>query len=375
MIDKQYFSILILIIILVTFQSMARADDFDINAKAYILMDFKSGRIFKEKNSDEKRAMASTTKIMTAIIALENGELSSKVKVSNKAASVTGSSFGLKGGEEISLENMLYGLLLCSGNDAAVAIAEHIGGSVENFVILMNAKAIEIGALNTHYNNPHGLDEPNHFSTAKDLAQIACYALKIPQFKKIVSTREKTIKDGNFHKTIYNTNKLLWSFLGVNGIKTGYTGKAGKCLVSSLVKNKHHFIAVILGANDHFYTSEMLLNYGLNNYDYIKIINKQKSYVTLSIKRGIEDRINLVSTSDVSIPVSKSEFVTLKPLVPSVVRAPVLKNEILGELQIFIDDKYLASVPLQASDNIRSLTILDFFYDTLRYWFELKNYF
>lgn len=177
--------ILLLFFGLWNIESKAADIQLPVNAKAYILIDPVSGRILLQKNSEEKRAMANATKIMTAIVALEKGDLQSEVKVSPRASSVGGSSFYLKAGEVLSLENMLYGLLLPSGNDVAVAIAEHIGGTEENFVKMMNKKAVELGALNTNFKNPHGLDDPNHYTCAQDLALIARYAWNFNKFREI----------------------------------------------------------------------------------------------------------------------------------------------------------------------------------------------
>jgi D-alanyl-D-alanine carboxypeptidase (penicillin-binding protein 5/6) len=285
-------TLLILVIIFIVFSTNAVAEELpNIDAKAYVLMDTTTGRILEGKNEDEKRAMASTTKIMTAIIALEKGDLASIVEVSKKAASIRGSSFHLSRGEKIPLETMLYGLLLCSGNDAAVAIAEHIGESQENFVQMMNQKAIEIGALNTNFKNPHGLDEPNHFTTTKDLAIIARYALDIPKFREIVGSREKLITRGDKTGTIYNTNKLLWSFENATGIKTGYTGKAGRCLVASAYKNGFELISVVLGSPSNFNSSYKLLNFGFTKYQLRQIIKKDNIVKSIPVKKGILARL------------------------------------------------------------------------------------
>lgn len=363
------------IILLMTFSasSTVKANNLNLNAKAYILVDFDTGRILTEKNSDEKRSMASTTKIMTAIVALENGDLSSKVKVSKKSASIGGSSFGLVEGEEISLENMLYGLLLCSGNDAAVAISEHIAGDVEKFVKMMNEKAIQIGALNTNFENPHGLDSPYHYSTAKDLVKISYYAWQIPKFREIVSTREKSISEGNFKRKVYNTNKLLRQFEAVNGIKTGYTGQAGKCLVSSAIKDKLHLISVVLGSNDHFGVSRELLNFGFSNFALRKIINAHKNYGSVKIENGIKNELLLVAEDDISVPITKKDIIDLKVVAPNKIKAPVYKNQPIGELQIFINGNYICSTALIASENLRELTIADMFYKIIRHWFNFSK--
>lgn len=373
MINKTKIYCFLIFLIVFSTSPIVKADALNINAKSYILVDFNTGRILAEKNSDKKQPMASTTKIMTAIIALENGDLSSKVKVSKRAASVGGSSFGLAAGDEISLENMLYGLLLCSGNDAAIAISEHIAGNVENFVKMMNEKAIDIGALNTHFENPHGLDSPYHYSTAKDLVKISCYAWRNPKFREIVGTNEKIISEENFKRKIHNTNKLVRQFKTVNGIKTGYTSQAGKCLVSSAVKNKLHLISVVLGAQDHFSTSQKLLKFGFSNFTLKKIIKAQENYSKIEIENGIKKELSLMAEKDISIPIAKKDSIDLKIVALKKIRAPVYKYQPIGELQVFINGNYICSTPLVASEELRELSIVDMFYNILKHWFNLNS--
>ena len=217
-------------------------EDLNINARSAIVMDFESGRVLFEKNAYQKRPMASTTKVMTAIVALENGNLDDHVTVSRNAASIHGSLMHLGAGETLTLRELMYGLLLCSGNDAAIAIAEHIGGSVDGFLEMMNNKAKEIGAINTNFTSPHGLDGVGHYSTAYDMALITRYALKIPVFNEIVKTT--SIQIGN--RYLHNTNEMLTSYQGADGVKTGYTGKAGRCLITSATRDGRRFISVVL---------------------------------------------------------------------------------------------------------------------------------
>lgn len=373
MADKTKILFFIIFFMLLNLSVVARADNqINLNAKSYILVHPDSGRILVNKNSDEKRPMASTTKIMTAIIAIENGDLSSKVKVSKKSASVGGSSFNLKVDEEMSLESMLYGLLMCSGNDAAVAIAEHIAGNTENFVKMMNQKAIDIGAINTHFENPHGLDSPYHYTTAEDLVKIAYYAWNIPKFREIVSTVKKTIYEGNYTRSITNTNRLLRQFEAVNGIKTGYTGQAGKCLVASAVKNDFHLISVVLGAHNHFSVSRELLNYGFSNFNLSQIVEAQKSYYNINVENGFKDKLLLIAQNDEFIPVSESDSINLKVVTPDKIKAPIYKNQPVGELQIFINQNLISSTPLVASQDIKELTLVDKFYIIIKRWLNIN---
>jgi len=339
-----------------------------LGARAFVLMDATSGRILVEKNSENKMPMASTTKIMTAILALENGDLNSTVSVSPKAASVGGSSFYLRAGEILTLENMLYGLLLPSGNDAAVAIAEHIGGSQEKFVQMMNQKALELGALNTHFANPHGLDDPEHYTTAKDLAVIAKHAWNYNKFREIVQTKTKEIRDGNYVRQIFNTNRLLWQFEGADGIKTGYTGKAGRCLVATASRKGFRLISVVLGSSDHFKDSQKLLDYGFANYNLKPIIFKNRFYATATVEDGIFNTVDLIAEDSVLLPLKDGERVSYYVIAPKKVKAPIFKGERIGQLQIYIDDNYAASISLVASKDIRQKQYYDIFNKLLRFW-------
>jgi D-alanyl-D-alanine carboxypeptidase (penicillin-binding protein 5/6) len=365
-------TLLILVIIFIVFSTNAVAEELpNIDAKAYVLMDTTTGRILEGKNEDEKRAMASTTKIMTAIIALEKGDLASIVEVSKKAASIRGSSFHLSRGEKIPLETMLYGLLLCSGNDAAVAIAEHIGESQENFVQMMNQKAIEIGALNTNFKNPHGLDEPNHFTTTKDLAIIARYALDIPKFREIVGSREKLITRGDKTGTIYNTNKLLWSFENATGIKTGYTGKAGSCLVASAYKNGFELISVVLGSPSNFNSSYKLLNFGFTKYQLRQIIKKDNIVKSIPVKKGILKEAPLIIEKDIILPIVDDESLSIKYLLPEEIKAPVEKNQKIGELAVYINSIHVYSVPLISLETVKQKSFMDNIFLIIKQWLSI----
>lgn len=244
------------------------------NSKSIIAIDRKTLSVLYEKNAYTKVPMASTTKIMTCIIALENSSLNDIITVSKRSASVHGSTLGLITNMQISMNDLLYGLMLRSGNDCAIAIAEKISGSVENFSILMNQKAKELGLENTHFVTPHGLDDQNHYTTPYDLAILTDYALKNEKFKTIVSTKTCTISFNGYPRTISNTNELLGNLEGVYGVKTGFTFEAGRCLVSACKRNNLDIIVVVLGADTkkiRTKDSANLINYILNNFKYIDI--------------------------------------------------------------------------------------------------------
>lgn len=372
---KKILAVLLSFCLCITIWSFeAKAEDIEIptNAKAFVLMDPVSGRILLEKNSEEKRPMASTTKIMTAIIALEKGNLKSQVKVSSKAASVVGSSFHLKYGEVLSLEDMLYGLMLPSGNDAATAIAEHIGGTEENFVEMMDQRALELGALNTQFKNPHGLDDDQHYTTAKDLALIARQAWSIYKFREIVQTKTKDIKEGINPRQISNTNQLLWEFKGANGIKTGTTPNAGKCLVAAAYKNSFQLISVVLGSNNAFIDSGKLLNYGFANYKLTPLIRKNKHYATVPVQNGNFEEVGLMAKDGISLPLTESEAVKFNLVVPKKIKAPVAKGEQIGELQVFIGNNLASSTPLIAMKEVRIKKYSDILYKILKFWMKME---
>ncbi len=343
-----------------------------VSAKSFIIIDAVSGRTLCGENFEDKRAMASTTKIMTSIIALEKGNLKSQVKVSPRAASVGGSSFNLSIGERLSLENMLYGLLLPSGNDAAIAIAEHIGSTEENFVHMMNEKAVELGALNTHFANPHGLDNPQHYSTAKDLALITRHALKNEKFREIIGTRTKKIDGGNYNKQVTNTNRLLWESENVHGVKTGYTGNAGKCLVAFANENGLQILSVVLGAHDHFCDSRILLNYALTYYKLTPIIRKNTYCTTVPVQNSFCSEVDLMTTDDVNLALNKDEKLIFELVLPKTIKAPVNKGENIGELQIFINNNLSFSAPLIAANDVQAKRYGVILLDILKFWIKIK---
>nr|WP_245600078.1 D-alanyl-D-alanine carboxypeptidase family protein [Paenibacillus harenae] len=246
------------------------------NAKASALIDVRSGRILYSSNGDTSMGIASLTKIMTAIVAIEHGKLSDMVKTSKRAVGKEGSSIYLQLGEEMSLLNMLYGLMLRSGNDAATAIAEHVGGSEEGFVHLMNEKAVFLGLEHTQFKNPHGLDQEGHYSSANDLAKLTAYALKNDVFAEIVKTRVKKVPNPHekWDYSYTNKNKMLAMYEGADGVKTGYTKKTLRCLVSSATRNGQQLAAVTINDRDDWADHSKMLDWGFEHYPLKQIANK-----------------------------------------------------------------------------------------------------
>lgn len=258
----------VVISLVLPFEVFAEAPSVNTNAEAAALIDVSSGRILYSHNGDKPLRIASLTKIMTAIVAIEAGSLSDKVKVSVRAYGVEGSSIYLRLGEEMNLEHMLYGLMLRSGNDAATAIAEHIGGSVEGFVVMMNDKAEQIGMTQTHFENPHGLDSKQHYSSANDMALLAAYALQNPVFRNIVKTPSITVPNSyeSWDHRWRNKNKMLILYEGADGVKTGFTKLSNRTLVSSATRNGQQLAAVTLNDGSDWMDHAKLLDYGFKNY-------------------------------------------------------------------------------------------------------------
>lgn len=237
--------------------------NFKVNARSAIALDKETGAILFEQNAYELVPMASTTKILTSLIAIEQGNLDKKVTISKKAASIRGSRVGYKAGEEIALKELVFGLMFKSGNDAAIAIAEELGGSIEGFSEIMNHYARGIGILDSHFESPHGLDSNEHYSTAYDLALLTSKGMDYDMFREIVGTKQISKDKYNFTRDYNNINKILWMIPGANGVKTGYTGQAGKCLVSSVNNNGKDIIIVVLNCPDRWNITDKIYNHVL----------------------------------------------------------------------------------------------------------------
>ena len=328
-----------------------------LSAKSAILIDAHSGRVIKEENARERMGMASTTKIMTAFVAVTQGDLDSIVTVSSNAAGVEGSSMYLRAGDKIKLRDLVYGLMLNSGNDAATAIAEHIAGDTEGFAVMMNKQAAELGLRDTSFTNPHGLDDENHYTTAYDLAQIARRAMEEPEFAEICGTVTKTITfsgiDGTVSRTLSNHNKLLRSYKGAAGIKTGFTKKCGRCLVSAATRDSLTIIAVTLNASDDWSDHAELLDYGYTNLRYQKAFNKNDYMKSVNILGAEEVRLALVAEESVSMAVAAEDAVRVVYDVPNYIKAPVYKNQAVGSVRVYLSGELIKTVRLMAEKEVR----------------------
>ena len=373
---KKIFSLFIILSILLYPIQIEAKNNYspDISAKAAIVIDQDTGRILFEKNINKKLPMASTTKIMTLLLAIEKGNLKDIVTVSQKACSVGGSSIWLSPGEKIDLESLLYGLMLNSGNDAAVAIAEHIGGNLDNFIKMMNEKAKQIGALNTNFVTPSGLDIgiDNHYTTAYDLALITKYAFQYPLFSKIVSTKEKTIpwEGKEWNRYLRNKNKLLWIYEGADGVKTGYTNKAGRCLVSSATRNGYRFIAVVLNSNPMWEDSMKILDYCFSNYKPYEVLKKEEFIKIIPVRNGKQDNVEIVTLNGCTVPIKNEEIndIHIDVSLPEYVTAPINENEIVGKITIKIGDKKICEVPCKVNNKVEAKDYNFNFLKILRSW-------
>ena len=362
------------------------ANDFPtINSRAYIVLDRKSSTVILGKNHNQRKKMASTTKIMTSLVVIENCNLSDTVEISKKAGSTGGSRLGLKTGDKITVNDLLYGLMLCSGNDAAVALAEHVAGSINNFSELMNNKALELGLTNTHFITPHGLDADEHYTTAYELAILSNYALKNETFAKIVGTKEYTITINNNVKTIRNTNELLGNLNGVYGIKTGFTNGANRCLVTACKRGDMDIICVVLGADTKKFRSTdsiKLMEYAFSHFEYVDINNiintyfenwKKEHLDTFSVYKGLYDYISLTydPPSYSNIPIKNDMLDKFNIIVNcnTNLNAPISKGTIIGNITLLSGETTIYSSNISVDCDIKKKNITDYlilFYSNFR---------
>lgn len=278
-----------------------------VSAHGAILIDASSGKILFEKNATLRLPMASTTKIMTALVALEYGDLQKTVSVDSRAVGTEGSSVYLENGEKITLGDLLYCLMLASANDAASAIAYAIAGGNEQFAALMNKKAAELGLFDTSFKNPHGLDADGHYTTAEDLALLSAHALSDPEFLKIVSTNSAKIKTDREERTLFNHNRLLRNYDGCIGVKTGFTKKSGRCLVSAAERGGLRLVCVTLGAPDDWNDHKNLLDYGFSRFQALELCKKGQKFHELPVVSGEPGRVFAVATENITLTVPKGD--------------------------------------------------------------------
>lgn len=342
-----------------------------------VLIDATTGTILAEKNADKKMYPASLTKIMTAILAIEMGELSDVIKVDDDTPyEIAGSHIALEPGEILTLKDMLYALMLPSANDAALAIAKHYGGSEEDFVKMMNNKAKELGAINTNFVNPHGLHDDNHYTTAADLALITKYAMKNETFRNIVKTKRYEIKQTNKKSEIRyfaNLNKLVYNsgynqiyvdgayispeYEYATGVKTGYTPEAGNTLVASAEKNGTQLILVTMNgvSLEMYQDAHNLFNFGFNEYESAKLIDKNTFVQNIKVQNGDSKEISAITESDFTTLIKKNSEKNIESkIVLNEITLPLKENDKVGKIEYLLDGKVIGTVNLITPTEVKS---------------------
>ena len=347
-----------------------------INSRYAIVLDRNSKAVLYGKNENVKTKMASTTKIMKAIVVIENSNLDNIVEVSSKAAGTGGSRLKLKKGDKVSVKDLLYGLMLRSGNDAAVALAEYVGKTIENFAQIMNNKAKEIGLENTNFITPHGLDSEEHYTTAYELAILTDYALKNEIFSNIVNTKSCNICVNGITRVISNTNELLGYLNGVYGVKTGFTNGAGRCLVTSIKRQDLDIICIVLGADTkkiRTTDSVKLIEYSFANFENIDIKTrieeefdkwKKINIGRINIEKGLKKVINLkLKEYNLEVyPIRNNTTEKIKIQIDAnlYLKAPIKKDTSIGEVTIFYDSNIILKIEILISEEINKKGILDY---------------
>ena len=313
-----------------------------ISAQKAILMDGQTGRVLYEKQADDRSLVASTTKIMTALLVCELCNPLEQIRIPKEAVGVEGSSMYLREGEVLTVQELLYGLMLSSGNDAAVALAIHCSGSIEAFAHAMNAKARALGLRNTHFENPHGLDHDDHYSTARDLAVLAAYAMENPFFAQTVGTRSVTVGE----RFLTNHNKLLWQVEGAEGIKTGFTRAAGRILVSSAKRQGRRLICVTIDDSNDWVDHKNFYDRGFSAYTSSELVQAGQSLGILSVFGGVEETVEVLSAADFSYAMAAGEQVSFRLSVKEFAYAPVVAGAEAGYAYVCVDGRAVGKVPV-----------------------------
>lgn len=384
-------TILISLLLLMTTYSISFADDLNLTAESAILADVDTGQILYEKNPHLKLHPASTTKIMTGILAIELGNPNDIVTVDDETPYIIkGSHIALEPGEQLSLDDLIHALLIESANDSALVIANHIAGSTEKFVKLMNEKAKELGAMDTNFTNPHGLTDENHLTTAYDLYLMAKYAMENEIFREIVSNYTYTIPPTNKKsesRYLKSENKLLYStekinvdgnlvpikYDGANGIKTGYTTEAGNCLVASVEKNNRRLIAVALKSNgkEVFADIHKLFNYGFHNFQNVNVANENEFVDNFKVENGTIPFVAGIVKNNLicSIPIDSSDEITKKVILNEELKAPIEKGQAIGKIEYYLDDNLLGTVDIISTMAIEKNNLSMFLHQIIGKWY------
>lgn len=342
-----------------------------VSAGGACLLEASTGRVLYAQNADVKLPMASTTKIMTAILAIESCDISETVAVDDKAVGTEGSSMYLRYEERITVEDLLFGLMLTSGNDAAVALAIHICGSVEDFAILMNEKAAELGCENTNFVTPNGLHHDDHYSTAYDMALIAAYAMQNADFKRIVGTTYHETESGSISRTLKNKNKLLWEYEGGNGVKTGYTTRSGRCLVFSASRDGLQLVGAVINCPDMWNAAKGMLDFGFENYEMAMLVNAETQRFVIEIENGTKKALEVAPEHSIMYPVRKSgeDLVELSFTCEESLCAPVSFGLEVGEIGVSVNGEPVRSCRLITIEGAERLDFWYYLREVLQSWF------
>lgn len=364
-------------------QEVKNSNELSILSRYAVVYDRSSGKVLWGKDENQKVPMASTTKIMTAIVMIENigtDRLNEEVTVSKESAITIGSRLGLGTGDKITYNDLLYGLMLCSGNDAAVQIAISVAGSVPQFAELMNQKAESLGLTNTHFVTPHGLDRDEHYTTALELAKITDYALKNPKIAQVVSTKEYTVRINGNTKIISNTNELLGYLDGVNGVKTGYTSKAGRCLVTSTSRNGFDIITVVLGADTRKIRTQdsiKLIEYTYKNYELYNLEEaieneylswKNVNYKRIHVRKGVKTRpeVYLDTAKYTKYPLKTNEAIILETTYTKRFEAPLPANTEVGKITVKLGEEVIDEIPIKTTEQINKKGVIAYFFEIMK---------
>ena len=366
------FIILTLCSIIVLSSNNAFAEQ-NTSAKAMVVIDAKSERILFNKNENEKLPMASTTKIVTALTVLNNCDnINKEIKIDSRAVGISGTSIYLKKDETMTLKELLYGLMLHSGNDAATALAYYISGDINNFCELMKQTAILCGAYNSNFENPHGLDSTNHYTTALDLAKITAKALENETFREIVSTKNTRIRGSNqgSYRYLKNKNKLLSTLDGCIGVKTGYTSKAGRCLVSATEKDNFRCVCVVLNCGPMFEESQQLLNSCYNEYKYVELLPAYCILRKVQVINGVSSNVDVYTKSNYYYPLKTNEMdlIDYEYVMPNSLNAPIERDEFVGELNIYFNNHLLFSEKIYTINNVKKIGVWNNIKDIVSNW-------
>ncbi len=341
-----------------------------LHATNAILYDKTYQTVLYEKEARERVPNASTTKILTAIVAYENANVNDVVVVSRNAANMGGSVIHLRSGDHVSLDGLIKGLLVHSGNDAAIAIAEYVGGDVETFSEMLNDKAKELGLCNTHFVTPHGLDEPEHYSSAYDLAIMAGYLLDTPYLASIVREKVVNIQVENQTRILTTTNEMLSLYDGTNGVKTGYTEDAGRCLVTSCTRNHRTLISVVLGCGTKKQRTDdsiQLLNYGFREFEIVNICNNMEKEFALFVDKGMNHTYLLKVYEEIDYPIKRNNLdkIVYHYQIKQHFSAPVIKGEKIGQIEIYLDQNLLYTLEIKMPITIEKKGILTYLKELL----------